>query len=104
MIVALTITDQDSVIRTGAVKSEGLPPPRMDRVASITIETGHTEEQKKTAVEISIRPDLLNTIDFSSEATKPPLIAKLVCLCQCACTGVPMWVCVLCVCMPNFEL
>jgi len=41
MIVALTITDQDSVIRTGAVKSEfeGLPPPRMDRVASITIET-----------------------------------------------------------------
>ena len=39
--------------------------------ASITIETGHTEEQKKTAVEISIRPDLLNTIGFSSEATKP---------------------------------
>ena len=69
VIVALTITDQDNVIRTGAVKSEGLPPPRMDRVASITIETGHTEEQKKTAVETSIRPDLLNTIGFSSEAT-----------------------------------
>ena len=68
VIVALTITDQDNIIRTGAVKSEGLPPPRMDRVASITIETGHTEEQKKTAVEISIRPDLLNTIGFSSDA------------------------------------
>ena len=72
VIVALTITDQDNVIRTGTMKTECLPPPRMDRVASITIETGHTEEQqKKTAVEISIRPDLLNTIEFSSEAANP---------------------------------
>ena len=70
VVVALTITEDQDHLRTGATKSEMfLPTPRMDRVASITIETGQNEEQKKTAVEISIRPDLLNTLtNFNSSA------------------------------------
>lgn len=70
VVVALTFTDDcesENMIKTGtSVKSDAqnliLHPPRMDRVASITIETGHHDDQKKAAVEISIRPDLLNTL------------------------------------------
>ncbi len=63
VVVALTITeDQDTITRSGVGTGAGglkgdTPstslPPRLDRVASITIETGHNEEQKTTAVEIS---------------------------------------------------
>ena len=55
VVVALTFTEDQDMLRAGIMKSEMPPLPRMDRVASITIETGHSEEQK-TAVEISIRP------------------------------------------------
>ena len=42
VIVALTITDQDNMIRTGAMKSECLPPPRMDSVSSFNGYGGHS--------------------------------------------------------------
>ena len=67
VVVALTITeDQESILRNSGVKSETLPLPRVDRVASITIETGHSEEENKTAVEISI-----NNVGFNAESKQP---------------------------------
>ena len=64
VIVALTITEDQDLLKTGAlpgVRSEVPLLTRTDRgVASITIETGHSEEEQKTAVEISFHPELLN--------------------------------------------
>lgn len=68
VVVALTITeDQESILRNSGVKTETLPLPRVDRVASITIETGHSEEENKTAVEISI-----NNVGFNAESKQQP--------------------------------
>ncbi len=86
VVVALTITeDQDTITRSGVGVGLGgnkgeatLPsvPPRLDRVASITIETGHSDEQNKTAVEISFRPDLFtNVMGFSPEC-EPSAVPK----------------------------
>ena len=67
VVVALTITeDQESILRNSGVKSETPPLPRVDRVASITIETGHSEEENKTAVEISI-----NNVGYNPESIHP---------------------------------
>ena len=66
VVVALTITEDDEQVSTmngRTLRSELLhhPPPKVDHVACITIETGSVyEEQNRAAVEINIRPDLLN--------------------------------------------
>ena len=63
VVVALTITEDGEAVRAGGgggVKVEGLSPPMSapfpccERVASITVETEHSQEQRETAVEISI--------------------------------------------------
>jgi len=75
VVVALTINDDHEGVglRTGSsIKSEPLPTPsHLDRVASITIETegGDTENEKMTNVEISIRPDLLDSLNISPDSS-----------------------------------
>lgn len=70
VVVALTFSEDqcetESMLKTGtSSKSDAknliLYPPKTDHVTSITIETGHHDDQNKPAVEINIRPDLLNT-------------------------------------------
>ena len=72
VVVALTFTEDsegEPLLKTGRsdVRSMMLHPPRTERVTSITIETGPHDDQKKAAVEINIRPDLLNTLHSYSE-------------------------------------
>ena len=66
VVVALTITEDDEHVGgMNIIDRKSLPihhpPPKVDRVACITIETGsQLEEQNRAAVEINIRPELFN--------------------------------------------
>ena len=76
VVVALTITEDDEQINT--MDRRTLPSeliqhssPKVDRVACITIETGSVhEEQSRAAVEINIRPDLLNGLHNNTTSFK----------------------------------
>ena len=65
VVVALTVTEDDEQVGGMSVHDCPVhqPPPKVDHVACITIETGsQSEEQNRAPVEINIRPDLLNNL------------------------------------------
>ena len=61
VVVNLTISSGEQLLGGDGGSVAAVTPARRDRVASITIERGHGFELgRSSAVEINIRPDLLN--------------------------------------------
>lgn len=78
VVVNLTISSSEHMMGGANGHMISASPTRTDRVASITIERGHpTELGNSSAVEISIRPDLLNGL--GTHDSLPSSLEETVC-------------------------